>query len=181
MENIRITSGKFRGRGIKSPQKKFVHPMGSREKLALFNMISDRLPESKVLDAYAGSGALGIEAFSRGAKYVVFVEKNPQVAETIKANLESLEILNSASVINANVGKFLSDQKFDIVIADPPYDNFNATEIIQLANSIKDGGILVLSHPGEAPKIDGLKLIKTNKYARAHLSIYGCCIDGLVA
>ena len=51
--------------------------MGSREKLALFNMISDRLPESKVLDAYAGSGALGIEAFSRGAKYVVFVEKNP--------------------------------------------------------------------------------------------------------
>ncbi|MBR0467972.1 RsmD family RNA methyltransferase, partial [Candidatus Saccharibacteria bacterium] len=62
MSNIKITSVKFRGRTIKSPDSKATHPMGAREKLALFNMIADYLPGANVLDAYAGSGALGIEA-----------------------------------------------------------------------------------------------------------------------
>ena len=73
MDTIKIASGIFRGRSIKSPKSSLTHPMGAREKLALFNMIVDDLPGSLVLDAFAGSGALGIEALSRGASEVVFV------------------------------------------------------------------------------------------------------------
>ena len=87
MENIKITSGKYRGRTIKSPNSKLTHPMGAREKLAMFNMISEYLSGAVVLDVYAGSGALGIEALSRGASYAMFVEKNPQIAQVIRRNL----------------------------------------------------------------------------------------------
>ena len=84
MENIKITSGKYRGRTIKSPNSKLTHPMGAREKLAMFNMISEYLSGAVVLDVYAGSGALGIEALSRGASYAMFVEKNPRTAGIIR-------------------------------------------------------------------------------------------------
>ena len=83
MDNIKITSGKFRGRVIKSPNSRLTHPMGAREKLALFNMINDFLPGAQVLDAFAGSGALGIEAISRGAKSAAFIEKNAKFAQNL--------------------------------------------------------------------------------------------------
>ena len=98
MDNIKITSGKYRGRSIKSPNSRLTHPMGAREKLALFNMISEYLPGAIVLDAYAGSGALGIEALSRGANYVMFIEKNPHIAGVIRKNLAELGLAKQASV-----------------------------------------------------------------------------------
>ena len=172
MENIRITSGKYRGQSIKSPNSRLTHPMGAREKLALFNMISEYLPNSKVLDAYAGSGALGIEALSRGAGEVVFTEKSPKVANIIKQNLNGLELFDSAKIIVSDVKNFSSEDKFDVIIVDPPYDNFEVSDVAQLAKYVKNGGIFVLSHPGEAPEIEGLRLQKTHKYAGAYISIY---------
>ena len=79
---IKITSGIFRGRNISTPGGK-THPMGERERLALFNMISEYLPKAAVLDAYAGSGALGIEAISRGADKVLFVDKSADAVRKI--------------------------------------------------------------------------------------------------
>lgn len=172
MENIKITSGKFRGRTIKSPNSKLTHPMGAREKLALFNMIADYLPGAVVLDAYAGSGALGIEALSRGAKYAVFVEKNPRIAQAIRTNLAELGLTETAEVYDKDAGSFLPADEFDIILADPPYDNFDTHGVENLAKSLKETGVLVLSHPGEAPEISGLKLNKTRKYAAARISIY---------
>ena len=83
MDNLRITSGNYRGRKIATPGGK-THPMGERERLALFNMIGPFIPEAMVLDAFSGSGALGIEALSRGAKHVVFVDIDKKAFETIK-------------------------------------------------------------------------------------------------
>ena len=174
MDNIRITSGTLRGRVIKSPQSHSTHPMGAREKLALFNMISGYLPSSRVLDAFAGSGALGIEAFSRGAREVIFVEKSPRAARVIKQNL--LELGLQAQVLVGDIKNFgssrISDLPFDLVLVDPPYDDFKIELVAGLAKFVKNGGVLVLSHPGEAPEIPGLKLIKTSQYARAHISLY---------
>ena len=172
MENIKITSGKFRGRTIKSPNSKLTHPMGAREKLALFNMIADYLPGAVVLDAYAGSGALGIEALSRGAKYAVFVEKNPRIAQVIRKNLAELGLSEVTEVYNKDAGNFLSANEFNIILADPPYDNFDTHGVENLAKSLKETGVLVLSHPGETLEISGLKLNKTRKYAAARISIY---------
>lgn len=173
MDSIKITSGKFRGQAIKSPGSKLTHPMGSREKLALFNMISEYLPDAKVLDAYAGSGALGIEALSRGAEEVVFVEKSPKISRIIRENLESLGL--KSKVYTEDTAKFTADETFDIIIADPPYDNFGIDGVKNITKFLEKDGVFVLSHPSEAPEIENLELQKTNKYARAFISIYKPC------
>ena len=168
MERVSIVSGNYKGRKIATPGGA-THPMGSREKLALFNMVP--MEGLSVLDAFAGSGALGIEALSRGASEVVFVEKNAKACKTISENLESLGVNDGFKVIKSSVlGADLPE--FDVILADPPYDSFDLTEVESLIKSIKDGGILVLSHPDEAPELQGLKLLKTHQYAAAHLSVY---------
>ena len=172
MSDIKITSGIFRGRSIKSPDSKLTHPMGAREKIALFNMISDYLPGAKVLDAFAGSGALGIEALSRGASKVVLVEKNRQIAQIIKENLKNLDCKEQAEIETKDVKNFQTGEIFNLIIADPPYDKFSTTDLTNLPSLLADDGILVLSHPKEAPEMTGLKLIKTKVYAGACLSVY---------
>ncbi len=169
---VKITSGTFKGRNIKTPNSGLTHPMGAREKLALFNMIAVYLPGARVLDAFAGSGALGIEALSRGASQAIFVEKNRKVAELIKENLANLGLSGVSKVLVGNVKDFTSDELFGVILADPPYNNFKLEEVKGLTGLLDKNGVLVLSHPDEAPEIAGLKLINTNKYAGAHLSVY---------
>ncbi len=144
--------------------------MGERERLALFNMISEYVPDATVLDAFAGSGALGIEALSRGAKSAVFAEKTPVASQIIKDNLASLGV--NGTVETCKVSGFKSDTEFDLILADPPYDNFNLTEVEYLVQFLKKDGVFVLSHPGEVPEIQGLVLQKSRKYAGATISIF---------
>ena len=172
MENIRITSGIFRGRMIRSPKSSLTHPMGSREKIALFNMIAEYLSGARVLDAFAGSGALGIEALSRGASEVVFVEKNAKIALLIRDNLRGLGLESQTEVIISEVGDYSSENDFDLIIADPPYDRFEIDEVAHLVESLRVKGLFVLSHPDSSPVIPGLKLVKTRQYAGATISIY---------
>lgn len=149
------------------------HPMGEREKLALFNMISPYLPGAKVLDAYAGSGALGIEALSRGAKECVFVERNNAAVKIIRENLTKLAVSSDcAAVYQQTVANFSPAESFSLIIADPPYDNFRLDEIEHLGRFLAPDGILVLSHPDNINSVSGLKLLKTRQYARAHISIF---------
>ena len=135
--------------------------MGSREKLALFNMLTPYLEGAKVLDHFAGSGALGLEALSRGAASVAFVENNPKARQIIKTNSKTLD----------NDVDFTTDKDYDIIISDPPYDNY---QVPDYASLLKAGGILALSHPGDFdPKtIAGLTLLKTNHYAACHISLF---------
>lgn len=169
MNTVRIISGKYKNQAISTPGGA-THPMGDREKLALFNMLSDILPGAKVVDAFAGSGALGLEALSRGASEVVFIEKSPKVCQIIRQNLKKLS--EDGEVVVSSVKNYNTSSDFDVVLADPPYDNFDLDEVSLLANFLKIGGILVLSHPGETPDIPGLTLEKTRQYAAAHLSFY---------
>lgn len=167
--SVKIISGIYRGRSILTPGEG-THPMGERERLALFNKISGYLSDASVLDAYAGSGALGIEALSRGARKATFIEKNANAARIIRENLRSLDI--KAEVITGDAAKYDFTEGFDVILADPPYDKFMAENINNLAKYIKDNGILILSHPGEAPEIPGLSLEDSRKYAGATLSFY---------
>ena len=169
MNEVRITSGSFKGRRIATPGGK-THPMGSRERIALFNMISEYVPGGRVLDAYAGSGALGIEALSRGASDVEFLEKSPTVARGIRNNLRNLDL--KARVFTGDATDFTTNDGFDLILADPPYDEYDLPGVEYLAGFLKSGGIMMLSHPDEAPEISELKLLKTRKYAAAHLSVY---------
>ena len=174
MNTIRITSGLFKGRSISTPGGK-THPMGERERLALFNMIVDYVPGSRVLDAFSGSGALGIEALSRGSESVVFIENNHSACQTIRKNLEKLGIINSnAKIIEDDCYKILAatTEKWGVVLADPPYDKYDEEKIKLLASVVADGGVLVLSHPGESPEMPGLKLMKSRNYANATISVF---------
>ncbi len=166
MRSVRITSGKYRGREIVVPE--VAHAMGAREKLALFNMVE--VKGLGVLDIFAGSGALGIEAISRGAASVVFVERDKKAASVIKGNLERLGII--AEVICEKAGKF-HQGKYDVILVDPPYDKFEMTEISHLSELLKDDGVLVLSHPQiDNIALPGLELMKTKRYAGAAISIF---------
>ena len=169
--------------------------MGERERIALFNMLGEKVVGAKILDAYSGSGALGIEALSRGADEVVFVDNSHVAMRTTSQNCFLLQIPEEKAAfyrgsVSAFYKKFVQGQgmvidprmamalatfpkEVDIILADPPYNDFNPKEISRLANGyLKDDGILVLSHPGEALELPGLRLVKTNQYAQAHISIY---------
>lgn len=189
---IRITSGKFRGRVLRSPDSVGTHPMGAREKLALFNMVN--VEGARVLDAYAGSGALGIEALSRGASEVVFVESNRRVARVVQENIDNIGVLDTlesssvpegldttksvARVFAEKVGSFAGRSEFEgyfeIILADPPYAKIQLAELNALPSLLADGGVLALSSPAEMPiiELDGMRVSSTHTYARARLAIY---------
>ena len=171
---VRISGGVFRGQKIKTPGSG-THPMGERERIALFNMISGHLNGSSVIDLYCGGGTLGIEALSRGAAFVLFVDNNARAIKTTNENLQKLGIDGSrsrATVSDAMSLASATTDRYDLVIADPPYDKYDAKMLANLPKLLLGSGILVLSHPGEAPAIDGLVLQKTHSYARANISIY---------
>lgn len=178
---LRIISGKYKGQKIASPGSSETHPMGAREKLALFNMVNVR--DLTVLDAFAGSGALGFEALSRGAKSVVFVESSPRAAEIIKQNLANLaehdpDVLSRAEVRRQKVAQFAAEKNresgFDLILADPPYEHIEMVEIEALTGLLEKGGVLVLSSPArsEAPNLRDVELTSSRIYAGARLSLY---------
>ena len=123
--NVKITSGLFRGRELKAPQNGVTHPMGSREKLALFNSLSDKIKDKIILDVFAGTGALGLEALSRGASHVTFIEADKKAAEILKQNAIVLGVFEQVRIYNTKAEKIDFDSPFDIVIADPPYEYFH--------------------------------------------------------
>lgn len=182
MGEVKIISGKWGKRKIKTPEGS-THPMGERERNALFNMLGQRIERARVADFYAGSGALGIEALSRGAESCLFVEKNPAAMRVITDNCALLQIpKDHTSFYCGSVQSFYKKPKnpasavfqgpYDVILADPPYNNFDDKELGWLSELLADGGVLVLSHPEEAPELNGVRLIDSRKYAGARLSFY---------
>ena len=123
---LRITAGDFKGRSIRTPSNSKTRPTQAKLRQALFNSIQASIPDARVLDLFAGSGALGFEALSRGAQDVVFVESVASVSKLIQSNAESLEVSNRVQLLVGSVdlilGKLLKLGTFDLVLADPPYD-----------------------------------------------------------
>lgn len=174
--SLSVISGKFKGAKLLSPASHLTHPMGSREKLALFNILGPYLDGSIVLDAYAGSGALGIEALSRGVRSVTFVEKSPKIAQTIRQNLRQLDLEPNLYV--EPVAQFARRESFqeyfDLLLVDPPYDDIDVLELATLIPLLKPGGILALSFPRQLslPELPELSLLSTHSYAAATIAIY---------
>ena len=173
---MRLIAGKFGGRIISAPNIKSVHPMSEKARGAIFSALGD-IEGLSVVDAFSGSGSIGIEAYSRGAKYVVLVEKNKSAAKIINQTISSMDIAEDVKVYNASVEKWTSfnKDKFDIVIADPPYDNFNLQTLDKLiASSLKQDGIFILSWPGRIalPEFTSVVLIKSLSYGDASIGFY---------
>jgi 16S rRNA (guanine966-N2)-methyltransferase len=118
---VRIVAGEFKGRRLAAPRGTGTRPTADRVREALFSMLGD-VGGARVLDLYAGSGALGIEALSRGAASAVFVERDPQAVAAIERNLAPLDV--EAAVQRADAVRWLTraEGPFDLVFCDPPYD-----------------------------------------------------------
>lgn len=174
--DLHVIAGKYKGAKLASPQNATTHPMGAREKNALFNMLQPWIAGANVLDAYAGSGALGIEALSRGAASVSFVEQQPAVARTLRENLNRVsaeaEIVTS-TVITATQRTDWQG-KFSLIIADPPYNNFVVADVEKMGSSLVPKGVLALSYPGKLGKLEltGFELLTARHYAAAGIGIY---------
>ncbi len=127
---MRIIAGTYRSRVLKAPAGLATRPSSDRLRETLFNVLAPRIEGASFLDLYAGSGAVGIEALSRGAARVVFVDRAPAALEVLRANLESLGLPSAARVQAASVSAFLrraaasgpKAEQYDVLFLDPPYD-----------------------------------------------------------
>lgn len=175
--NIRIISGEFGGRRIEAPSNSHTHPMSERIRNALFNSIGDEISGKRVLDAFAGTGSVGIEALSRGAEHVVFVEKDRIAQKSIENNLNLLGAKERTALVSSTVASWLSSadiELFDIIFADPPYNDTQFSTVEKLLGLLKHNGLMVLSHPGrsETPTRPGVVVVDNRSYGSAVLTFY---------
>jgi 16S rRNA (guanine(966)-N(2))-methyltransferase RsmD len=161
-----------------------VRPTADRVKEALFNILCGHVPGCRFLDLFAGSGSIGIEALSRGAIMAVFVEANYRHAAIIKENLKACGLEPGARLIPAKAAEALrllaeEGQAFDLIFLDPPYlKNFEAVTLtdINRYHLLKPGGMVIVESSKKdcLPQyVDGLKLLRTEKYGDTVLSFYG--------
>lgn len=175
--NLQIISGKLKGRKLAAPRGKLTHPMGSRIRSALFNIIGDEIHDSRVLDVFAGSGSIGLEALSRGAESVVFVERDRVAGNMLSENIDKLNIDSQTKVFKMGVKTWIEknqDNSFDIIFADPPYNNLQLSTVFELLGLLKPNGLMVLSYPGrgELPSVQGVVVVDNRSYGTAALTFY---------
>ena len=121
---MRIIAGELKGRRIDAPKWDGLRPTSDKLRETLFNVLAPRIVEARVLDAYAGTGAVGIEALSRGAAHVTFVEKDARAVRLIEGNLQRCGVEDRYAIIRAGLAdtvKRLGAERFDIIFLDPPY------------------------------------------------------------
>ena len=171
MNAVRIIAGTYGGRLIYTPGTRVTHPMGDRERSAIFNTLQPNLVGATFLDAFAGSGAVGLEAISRGASSVTFLENHKKAIQIITKNIAKLEVTKQSKI--ARNPSSISG-KFDIILADPPYDQPQYALITKLLKHLRSGGIFVLSHSKDTPPptFPNLILISDKTYANANIKIY---------
>ena len=157
------------------PNIELARPISDRAKEATFNVLGD-IEGLKVLDLYSGSGALALESLSRGANFAVAVDSSVQAIEIIERNAKKLGLIDSIQIVHAPVGRWLMqvDLSFDLAFADPPFDNYDASEFDTIGDTIIDGGTFVLKHHRriDPPEINYLELKLNRRYGSTEVSFY---------
>ena len=179
---MKVISGTLRGRNIKGYNIDGTRPTMDRVKESLFASINSYINGSVVLDLFAGSGNLGIEAISNDSSKCYFVDNNKNCIKVIKDNINTFGISDKCEVINRDYRdalKYFRDNniKFDLILVDPPYDYVICNEILELVDDYKlfnDNGIIVLEYRED--KLDNVsnnyELLKNKKYGDKYISIY---------
>jgi 16S rRNA (guanine966-N2)-methyltransferase len=179
---VRVVAGRLRGRQLKSPTWDGLRPTSDRLRETLFNILGPSIAGARVLDGYAGTGAIGIEALSRGAAHVTFVEKDVRAARLIETNLAALGLEPAESAIIragfADAAKRLSRGEFQVIVLDPPYAADAVAGALAFAAPLAaEHTRLVIEHAARhAPPStqDGLRLTRTVTAGDSALSFYGC-------
>ena len=171
---MRIISGKYRGKKLKWFDIEGTRPTMDRVKESIFGMIQNFIPDSIVLDLFAGSGSLGMEAISNEAKSLTLVDNNPVVVKILKDNIISFD--DDIEVLNIDYKRFLksTSSKYDVIFLDPPYRAGilnKAIRIIEERDLLQDGGIIVCEFEDVSIECN-YRLIKEKKYGTKSVKIY---------
>lgn len=175
---MRIVTGSARGMRLKSPSGIDVRPTLQHIKEAEFSAIQFHVPGARVLDLFAGTGQLGIEALSRGAASAVFVDASRESVEIVRENLRATKLEAAARVLNEEAFRYAkrTDDRFDVVFVDPPYGGDTAKKILPLVARVAAPGALVICEtergahmPREAPP---LALQKNYRYGQTEVWLY---------
>jgi 16S rRNA (guanine966-N2)-methyltransferase len=178
---MRVSGGKVKGTRLKTLSKRSVRPTTSVVRQAIFSLLENRTTNWRyVLDLYAGSGALGIEALSRGAEWVDFVDYKKNCCDLIRTNLEKIGGMEWAHIYCCSVGKAITflNRSYDIIFIDPPYSNSTTNNLlVNLAKTklLAGNSTIVLCHGNRFPlnsDYDGLHLIEQRRYGDTFIFIY---------
>jgi len=175
--NIRIISGTYGSRKIEAPDGTRTHPMSERARGALFNSLGDLVEGVDVLDAFAGTGAIGLEALSRGARHATFVERDRIAQKVLAKNITALGLEDQSTLIRTTVFNWIEtsgDQQFDLIFADPPYHDPQLSTVTKLLGLLKPNGLMILSHSGkgEVSAKTGVVVVDNRSYGNACLTTF---------
>lgn len=173
---MRVIAGSLGGQSFASPHGHTTHPMSEKIRGAIFAALGD-IEGLHVLDTFAGTGALGIEAISRGAASVIAVDNDRQAAACIRDNARALGVTDKLKVVQAGIASWSAtnqDTMFDLVFVDPPYDKTGKQSLVTPLQHLAAGGLLVLSWPGheELPELRGVTTVRTKNYGDSQLAFY---------
>lgn len=177
---MRVISGIAKGVNLKTPEGLATRPTTDRIKEAMFSIIQFDIPGMKVLDLFGGTGQLGIEALSRGAKSAVFVDASDSACRLIKENLKRTKLDASARVVRSDYQTFLktTQERFDIILLDPPYAEVfleNSLKLITEIDILQTNGIIVTERPLEKVlpwDFPGYIRSRDYKYGKTLLTVY---------
>ena len=177
---MRVISGQFKGRKLKTLEGINTRPTADRVKESLFNILATKVYDAKVLDLFAGSGSLGLEALSRGAISCVFVDYSKEAINIVKENVKLCRQENNSKFINKDYTEAINslNDEFDIIFVDPPYSKGIELLVLEKARNIlsKNGIIIVETDQTDIPpdEINGLVKYDSRKYGRTIISFYTC-------
>jgi 16S rRNA (guanine966-N2)-methyltransferase len=169
---VRIVAGRWRGRHIDPPSDERVRPTADKIREAWMSIVSADLPGARVLDLFAGSGALGLEALSRGAETADFVELSPTSLRAIGANIERLGAADRAHVRRADALRFvesLAPGAYDVAFADPPYAHQSAVKVAERWLAVPFAELLGIEHASSTKMPAGSE---TRRYGSASITFY---------
>ena len=143
---MRVIAGRYKGRKLKAPTWEGLRPTSDRLRETLFNILAPRIDGARVLDGYAGTGAVGIEALSRGARHVTFVEQDRRAAGLIRENVAACDAAAHFTIETGDVATLLRRHPaaFDLIWLDPPYDSDSSEALVAAAGALVVGGLVVL-------------------------------------
>lgn len=173
---MRVISGKLSGQIFASPSGHRTHPMSEKIRGAIFGALGD-ISDLTLLDAFSGSGAIAIEAVSRGAKHVTAIEVDKKAHSVIQDNIVKLGIRDRIKVIRAFAGAWSIRHQsafFDVIILDPPFDKIPYRDLDRMPRHLKPEGVLVLSWPNKVEdyRFRDLEIIHSKVYGDAKLNFY---------